>query len=219
MFNDKEFNIFVTVTAMHHFPNRRRLFDGEICVIHKEPDNPYDKYAIGVFGQNGQVGYIANSNETLREGTMSATQLFELMEDESAHIKVVECSYHDALCKVMGILDVDKMTLKAFDYYNKFEYEAALEIFLELGKKYSTVFLYQYLSDCFIKLERWNEALPFLEDALNKEPDNKICLMMCGICFEKLLRFAEAKEIYLKIRSQVSNEEVEKAIKRCEDAI
>lgn len=218
MFNQSEFDVFVTITGFNHFPNTRRLYDGETVALRKEPQNDYDKFAIAVYGENGQIGYVANSVETIIKGALSAKQIYDLME-ESARAVVIECSYHDALCRVEGIFDADKMIAKAFEYYNALDYNNALELFLILGKKYNSVLLLQYTADCYLKIGSFEAALLPLKSALLKEPENKITLMMYGSALESIGEYESAIEQYSKILDQKDNEEVEKALKRCKDKL
>lgn len=209
-----EFDVLATVTGFWHYPNARKLFVGEKLVLQKEPHNEYDSSAIAVFLPEGQIGYIANSNETVRPGTISAMALCELMEN-SAQAEVVEGTYHDAVCKVEGIFDVDKMTLKAFGYYDEGEYGSALNLFRKLGEKYNTAFLMQYIADCLIKLSRFDDALPILEEIIKNEPESNPVLMMYATVLEKFERYGEALEHYKKILEKTKNKEVEKAFYRC----
>ncbi len=216
--NWNEFDVLATVTGFWHYPNARRLFAGEKVILRKEPQNEYDSSAIAVFLPEGQIGYIANSSETVRSDTLSATVICELMEN-SAQAEVVEGTYHDAVCKVEGIFDVDKMTLKAFGYYDEGEYDSALELFLKLGEKYNTAFLMQYIADCLIKLSRFDEAVPVLEEIIQKEPESNPVLMMYATALEKFGRYDEALKHYSKILDKTKNKEVEKAFDRCKAKI
>lgn len=216
--DSNEFDVLVTVTGFWHYPNARRLFEGEKIILKKEPQNEYDPFAIAVFLPEGKIGYIANNSETVRQGTISATALGELMED-SAQAEVVEGTYHDAVCKVEGIFDVDKMTLKAFGYYDEGEYDSALELFLRLSEKYNTAFLMQYIADCLIKLSRFDETLPVLEEIIKKEPQSNPVFMMYATVLEKLGRYDEALGYYAKILDETNNKEVQKAFDRCKDKI
>ncbi len=214
--DSSEFDVLVTVTGFWHYPNARRLLEGEKIILRKEPQNEYDSSAIAVFLPEGKIGYIANNRETIRTGTISATALCELMKD-SAQAEVLEGTYHDAVCKVEGMFDVDKMTLRAFGYYDEGEYESALKLFLKLGEKYNTVFLMQYIADCLIKLSKFDEALPILEEIIKKEPASNPVLMMYATVLEKLDRYSEALEYYEEILEKIDNKEVEKALNRCRD--
>lgn len=215
MKNIHNFDVFVTVTGLNKYPDCRRLFEGETLVLMREPDNEFDKSAISVYGENGKIGYIANSSKTVREGTLSAAQLGSIMDSSQLKAEVVEGTYTDALCRVLDLFDVDKMTLKAFEYYNYGEYESALELFLKLGEKYSSVFLSQYTADCCIKLEKYEESLSFLESALTIDDSNKVSLMMYATALEGLGRYNDAAVKYLKILEETENIQVREALNNC----
>lgn len=212
----ENFEVFITVTGLRHYPSARRLFKGEILTLRRDKENEFDKSAIAAYLPEGQIGYVANTKETLRPDTMSATVLSEIIGD-FARTEVIEASYYDVLCKVEGVLDIDKMVLKAFDLYNECEYTDALELFLKIEEKYLSVLLLQYIADCYIKLECYDNSLSFLEKALQKEPDNNVSLMMYGTALEGLDRFLAATENYSKILTKSDNEEVKKALERCKE--
>ncbi|MBQ2932057.1 MAG: tetratricopeptide repeat protein [Clostridia bacterium] len=216
--DSSEFDVLVTVTGFRHYPNARRLFEGEKIILKKEPQNEYDSSAIAVFLPEGKIGYIANNSETVRQGTISATALGDLMED-FAQAEVVEGTYHDAVCKVEGVFDIDKITLKAFGYYDEGEYDSALKLFIKISEKYNTAFLMQYIADCLIKLSRFDEALPTLEEIIEKEPESNPVLMMYATVLEKLGRYDEALDCYARILAKTNNKEVQKAFDRCKTKI
>ena len=209
-----EFDVYITVTGLNLFPNCRRLMDGESIVLMREPENEVDKFAIAVYGKNGKIGYVANSDKTVRKGTFSSAKLCEILET-SAKATVVEGTYYDALCKVNNVFDVDKMILKAYEYYNACEYESALELFLELCKNYSSVLLLQKTADCLIKLERYSEALPYIEKVLQEEPENKTSLMMHAVSLENTGETQKAINAYTELLRLSDNEQVKLALKRC----
>ena len=213
-----EFDVYITITGLNLFPNCRRLLEGDTLALIREPENEVDKFAIAVYGKNGKIGYVANSDKTVREGTFSAAKLCELL-DNSAKATVVEGTYHDALCKVDGVFDVDKMILKAYEFYNACEYMPALGLFLELCKKYSSVLLLQKTADCLIKLERYSEALPYIEKVLKTEPDNKTSLMMYAFSLENTDKIEKAINIYSKLLSLCDNKQVECALERCKEKL
>ena len=209
-----EFNVFATITGFKHYKNARKLFKGDKVTLVREYENEHDPFAISVHLPEGQIGYIANSTATVRPDTKSAAEVAELIA-KTAVAEIVEGTYHDAVCRVDGIFDVDKMTLKAFSLYDECCYEEALELFLILREKYDSVMLLQYTADCLIKLERFTESLTHLKLALEKESQNNITLMMYATAKEKLGDFDEAETCYLKILETTDTKEVRKALERC----
>ncbi len=213
-----EFDVYITVTGLSLFPNCRRLLDGETVTLIREPENEADEFAVAVYGKNGKIGYVANSEKTVREGSFSAAKLCEILEI-SAKATVVEGTYYDALCKVNNVFDIDKMILKAYEYYNFCEYEPALLLFLELCKKYSSILLLQKTADCLIKLERYSEALPYIEKVLKEEPENKTSLMMYAVSLENTGQTQKAIDAYTELLRLSDNEQVKLALKRCKEKL
>ncbi len=215
----KNFDVFVTITGFAYFPNTRRLCEGEYVNLVKEPENPKDPNAIAVYGDCGQIGYIANNNATIKENTISAERLSELMSGSSQKAMVVECTYHDAICKVEGAVDVDKIILTAFEKYNSCEYNEALSLYLMLKDKYETPLLLQYIADCYIKIGQSERAIDFLKKAIEKEPDDKVSLMMYAAALENMGELALAAEQYERLLEKTDNKEVEEGLKRCKRGV
>lgn len=218
MKNYDGFDVFVTLTGFNHYGLTKRLLEGEEVVLIKEPLNPNDPLAVAAYYKNSKIGYVANGLTTVREGTSAASFIYELM-DESCTAQVVESNYSYTVCRLLGVFDTDKMTLKAFEYYNRGEYEDALKLFLELGKKYESLFLLQYTADCFIKLERPDEAEPLIKRALLKNPEDKVSLMMMGTVFEMTKRYEEALQNYKKLLELSENDAVKTAILNCKNKL
>ncbi len=210
----KEFEVYATITGYNYCPGARRLMEDEKIILCPEPNNEYDKFAISVYCETGRNGYIANSEKTIRKGTLSAKRLVELI-DGTARAEIVEGGYYEAICRVYDIYDMDKMILKAYKYYNEMDYANALVLFLKIYEKYDSVLLMQYISDCYIKQEKYLESLEFSRHALKAEGDNKISLMMYANALHKLGKYAEAIEPYEKILEQTENEIVKSALEEC----
>ncbi len=82
-------DVFVTITGMRHHFGSSKLKTGMILKLSKEPQNPFDPCAISAsLPSLGTVGYVANGENTVTEGTFSAEKLYNLIKDE-------------AFCKIM----------------------------------------------------------------------------------------------------------------------
>lgn len=208
----------ITVTGFKHYIIRDRIAEGTAIFLQKEPENQHDKYAVAAFTKSGKIGYVANNEKTVRKGTMNSKQLCEAM-DDSAWAEIIEFTSYDAICRVNGVFDADKMILRAFEYYNEFDFAHDCELFTCLGEKYNSVLLLQYTADCLIKLQKYQEALPYIENALKQEENNKVSLMMYGDANEKLKNYDKAISCYTKILSETANPEVKNALKRCQNAM
>ncbi len=210
----KEFEVYATITGFNHYPNAKRLIEGDKIKLCREAENEYDNSAIAVYSEFGKIGYIANNEKTVRKGTMSATGLSELL-DGIATAEIVEGGYYEAICKIHDVYDMDKMILKACELYNQGEYADAAVLFFKICEKYNSLLLMQYTADCLIKLDRYDESLAFSVRAIEMEKDNKTSLMMYATALHKLGRYQEAKEAYKNLLEFTENELVKKAFDEC----
>ncbi len=209
-----EFNIYVTVTGFSHYPNAKRLLEGDRVTLYRETENEFDNSAISVYSEFGKVGYIANSVKTMRSDTMSASRLSELIKDTATAI-VTEGGYYEAICKVIDIYDADKMILKACGLYDEGEYSKALPLFLKICESFNSIMLLQYTTDCLIKTGEYKVALDFAQRTIELEKDNKVSMMMYATILDELERYDEAIEWYNKILALGENKIVEKALNGC----
>ncbi len=209
-----EFDVYITVTGFNLCPNAKRLLEGDKVTLYREPENQYDNSAISVYSEFGKNGYVANSEKTVRKGTLSARHLNELIDNGAAAV-VVEGGYYEAICKVLDVYDIDKMILKACDFFNKGEYKDAIPLFLRICEKHNSVMLMQYTADCFIKTEEYEKSLEYLKRALEFEPDNKTSLMMYATALHKLGKYSDAVEIYMEILKLAENNKVKEALNEC----
>ncbi len=210
----EEFTVFATITGFKNYPNAKRLVEGDKVTLCRESNNEFDKSAISVFSEFGKIGYIANSEKTVRNGTLSATKLCELINDMTT-AEVVEGGYYEAICKLENVFDTDKMILKACELYNSCEYLLAIELFQKICEEHSSVLLMQYTTDCLIKLDRYEDALNFAKRAFELEQDNKTSLMMYATVLHKLKKYEQAIELYKRILQICENELVRKALNEC----
>lgn len=86
----------------------------------------------------------------------------------------------------------------ANEYYNDGEYERALEIYERVVKAYPQVSFYnERIIECFVKLERYDEALSYLDDKLKKEKDAPgPTLALKGKVLDKSGKPEEAKALW-----------------------
>ena len=189
--NFSEFDAFVTITGFSHYFVHNKVGEGFEVILMREPENCYDEYAIAVYSCGSKIGYVANSTDTVRKDTMSARQIAELM-GSSVKAEIVNYSSYDALCRVNGVYDIDKVCLKASEYLDNQQYEQALELYYFLNGIYNSEMTNQYIADCLIKLERYEEAFCYIENALKFNPQNPPTRMMHGVAFLNTGRYNEA---------------------------
>ena len=79
---------------------------GRIVRLIKEPDNEYDKEAIGVYLPFiDRIGYVANSTKTVYAGTYSAGRAYDLFDDYT-YAKIMFVTHS---CAIALLLDKDEV--------------------------------------------------------------------------------------------------------------
>lgn len=98
---------FVTITGLNHYYGKKPFEIGRIIKLIKEPDNEYDKEAIVAFLPFIDIiGYVANSTNTVYDGTVSAGRLYDKIEDY-AYGKVMFVTHSSAIVLVLDKEDVE----------------------------------------------------------------------------------------------------------------
>lgn len=202
-----EFDAFVTITGFSHYFVHNKVGQGFEVILMREPGNCYDEYAIAVYSCGSKIGYVANSMDTVRKDTMSARQLATLIES-SAKAEIVEYTSYDALCRVNGVYDIDKICLKAFEYLKNLQYEQALELYFFLNNVYDSEMTNQYIADCLIKLERYEESIEYIEKALRINSQNPTTRMMYGVALLNTGSCKEALGIFTSLLGDYNNAKV-----------
>lgn len=99
---------FVTVTGLNHYYGKKPFEIGRIIKLIKEPDNEYDGEAIAAFLPFiDKIGYVANSTNTVYDGTISAGRLYDKIEDY-AYGKVMFITHSSAIVLVLDKEDVEE---------------------------------------------------------------------------------------------------------------
>lgn len=77
-------NIFITITGISHYYGKKPFEIGRTVKLIKEPDNPYDNEAIGVYLPFiDKIGNVANSTHTVYSGTQSAGRIWDKIGDSN----------------------------------------------------------------------------------------------------------------------------------------
>ena len=93
--------IFFTITGTRHYYGKNFFAPGMIVKLVKEPDNEYDKEAIGVkLDGLGLVGYVANSTATVIGESCSAGRLYDKIGD-TADGKVLYVLDEGIICQIV----------------------------------------------------------------------------------------------------------------------
>lgn len=99
---------FVTITGLNHYYGRKPFDVGRIIKLIKEPDNEYDNEAIlACLPFIDKIGYVANSTNTVYDGTISAGRLYDKIEDY-AYGKVMFVTHSSAIVLVLDKEDVEE---------------------------------------------------------------------------------------------------------------
>lgn len=76
--------VYFTLTGTNHWCGQNFLKKGMKVKLEKEPDNKYDKEAIKVSIKGlGQVGYVANSTQTVIGDSYSAGRMYDLFKKKA----------------------------------------------------------------------------------------------------------------------------------------
>lgn len=77
-------NIFITITGISHYYGKKPFEIGRVIKLIKEPDNPYDNEAVGVYLPFiDKIGNVANSVNTVYGGTHSAGRIWDKFNDST----------------------------------------------------------------------------------------------------------------------------------------
>ncbi|MDO5037402.1 MAG: HIRAN domain-containing protein [Tissierellia bacterium] len=78
-------DIFVSIGGSKNYYGKKPFKIGTPLILRKEPDNPYDQEAIGVFSPFlGKLGYVSNQGPTSVKGTQTASRIYDRIMEECA---------------------------------------------------------------------------------------------------------------------------------------
>ena len=99
---------FVTITGLRHYYGTKPFEIGRIFKIIKEPDNDYDNEAIcACLPFIDKIGYVANSTNTVYQGTISAGRLYDKIEDY-AYARTMFITHSSVIALVLDKEDVEE---------------------------------------------------------------------------------------------------------------
>ena len=98
---------FITITGLNHYYGKKPFEIGRVFKIIKEPDNDYDDEAICAFLPFiEKIGYVANSTNTVYQGTVSAGRLYDKI-DDYAYAKTMFITHSSVIAIVLDKDDVE----------------------------------------------------------------------------------------------------------------
>ncbi len=99
---------FITITGLNHYYGKKPFEIGRVFKIIKEPDNDYDNEAIYAFLPFiEKIGYVANSTNTVYQGTISAGRLYDKIEDY-AYARTMFITHNSVIALVLDKNDVEE---------------------------------------------------------------------------------------------------------------
>mgnify|MGYP004487331277 CR=1 FL=1 len=91
---------FVTITGIDHYYGKKPFEIGRIVKLIKDKNNEYDKEAIAAYLPFIEtIGYVANSTNTVYDGTISAGRLYDKIPD-SIYAEVCYVTGRGVVCSV-----------------------------------------------------------------------------------------------------------------------
>ena len=94
-------NIFVTITGQNHYLGMKPYKVGRIVKLVKDKDNEYDEDAIAVvLPFIDVIGYVANSTNTVFQGTYSAGRIYDKIGD-SVFAEIMFITHSSVIARVL----------------------------------------------------------------------------------------------------------------------
>ncbi len=178
--------ILITVVGIANYSGDKPFEIGKRVHLVKETYNKYDANAIMVFCDGiGKCGYVANSDETVKQGTYSA-DIIHGGTDVSCLAEVLWTDNDFVICKLCEIDNFSFVFNHAVDYCYDNCYDIALKLFHTLEKIDETQEILQRICDCYIKLKRYGNALQYVEKSFAIDNNNKITLLMKNVILDNL---------------------------------
>lgn len=98
---------FITITGLNHYYGKKPFEIGRVFKIIKEPDNEYDDEAICAFLPFiEKIGYVANSTNTVYQGTVSAGRIYDKI-DDYAYARTMFITRSSVIALVLDKYDVE----------------------------------------------------------------------------------------------------------------
>lgn len=99
---------FVTITGIDHYYGKKPFEIGRIVKLIKDKDNEYDKEAVAAYLPFIEIiGYVANSTNTVYDGTISAGRLYDKI-DDYAYARVMFVTHTSVIALVLDKEDIEE---------------------------------------------------------------------------------------------------------------
>jgi len=91
--------LYITITGVKHYYGMKPFKPGKIVKLIKDYKNEYDNEAIAVtLDHIDKIGYVANSTNTVYQGTFSAGRIYDKM-DETAFAEVMFLTHEAVIAR------------------------------------------------------------------------------------------------------------------------
>lgn len=206
-------DVLITIVGIGHYFGSKPFQEGKTIILKRDRGNKYDEKAImAVDYELNTLGYVANSSYTVKDGTLSAKVIYGGIRSDCV-ARVLWASDIFVICKLEGISCFDLVYRQGVRLCDKGEHETALRLFLALEPKRPYAEIFKRIADCYIKLEDYESALPFVEKTLQKDGKDLQALMMRGIVYKAQGRLKDAIADFSVINTMQENERV--LLERC----
>ncbi len=184
-FIETKSDVIVTVTGLSHYFGEKPFEIGKTVYLVKEPGNKYDSNAISVYVNDvGKVGYIANSEYTVKQGTVSADLLRGAFSDTcKAEVLWAEDAF--AVCSVSEMKIYDLLYNNAVCFSKDKDYNSALTLFLALEKMGDSIKTLKRISECYLNLNDLKNALCYANKAFELQPEDKGVVLLKKTILER----------------------------------
>ena len=96
-----ENTVLITITGVGNYYGKKPFKIGRIVKLEKEPDNEYDPSAVVVtLPYINKIGYVANSVNTVFDGTYSASRLYDKFE-KAAYAQVMVVTHSSVIARLL----------------------------------------------------------------------------------------------------------------------
>lgn len=100
-------SIFITITGQRYYLGLKPFKVGRVIKLVKEPENDYDSEAIRAeLPFIDTIGYVANSANTVYEGTYSAGRLYDKI-GSCAYARIMFVTHSSAIAEILSPEEVE----------------------------------------------------------------------------------------------------------------
>ena len=173
-FAKEEREILLTIVGLSHYFGSKPFETIKRVHLIKEPGNKYDKSAVAVICDRvGKCGYIANSEHTIKQGTVSASTFSKCIDRNcTAEILWYEDSF--AICRLNDINSFEMAYSYGVLALKNGDIDTAVDMFEILCENVPDIRFIQRLCECYINKKDYKSAQKYIGKAQIIDKDNQI---------------------------------------------